>query len=137
MNLFDVILAEKLNGGGGGSLEKVVFNANSWSELPALNNASEYFPLNINPDANYVLGTLGFTFSSIPVNIPINANANIISGGRIAGTSGVGSTIYLEYDSEAEEWSVTKAWTNLMGSWTDITSAVQFGASNIELTLYK
>lgn len=133
INLFDMLLAKKL-GSGGGSVSPVVFTATQWSELPPL-GLDKYFPANTNP-AELALGKLKFSFSGLTQAIPIFSTAFEIAGG-VSNESGVGATIDLVYDDIDGLWSVASAWTNIMGSWTDITTAVQLGASDIELTLFK
>ena len=133
INLFDMLLAKKL--GGGGSVSPVVFTATQWSELPPL-GLDKYFPTNIDPNEVYAIGKLSFSLSGMTTRIPVLVNAFEIAGGSVTG-SGVGATVNLSYDDINEVWSVKSAWTNAFGSWTDITSTVQAGASDIKLTLYK
>ena len=127
----EILLAEAL--GGGGAPKSKVITATGWNELPAINK-SEYFPGTIGADM--ALGTLTFSFGGASSTIPVMVTDGAITGGA-SSTSGTGATMILTYDSEDEEWSVTKAWTNLMGSWMDITSSLQVGASDIILVLYQ
>lgn len=132
INLFDMLLAKKL-GGGGGSVSPIVFTATQWSELPQLSNIRQYFPANIDPNELWPLGKLEFSFNGLTQKIPIFLAQYEIVGG-VLNSSGTGAIINLDF---YDTWGVASAWTNIMGSWTDITSAVQQGASDIKLTLYK
>lgn len=127
----EILLAEAL--GGGGAPQSKVFTATGWNELPAINK-SDYFPAN--NGGQWALGTLTFSFGGASSTIPVIVYDGAISGG-VTGYDGTGATMLLTYNSSGEEWSVLKAWSNIMGSWTDITTAVQSGASDIILVLYK
>ena len=143
MNLFDVILARKIEakhggGGGGESISPVTFTATAWNELPAI-NISEYFPAS-SLDFGIDIGLLEFSFngitSSLPVTITDFGGYQEISGGLCTYiTGGISAVISLTY--KIAGWGVEYAFTNLPGSWTDITQAVQVGASDIQLTLFK
>lgn len=135
MNLYDIIIAGKINGGGGGGgVSSITYTATGWNELPYI-DTSEFFPAS-ETDYTNALGFLKFTFNAVDVVIPVVVSDQEIQGGACA-SNGIGATMILSYDDVNEEWGVTQAWTNLAGSWTDITTAVQSGASDIELTLFK
>jgi len=127
----EILLAEAL--GGGGAPQSKVFTATGWNELPYV-DASEFFPGTTG--GQWALGTLTFSFGGATSTVPVMVTAGGIFGGA-TDVSGAGATMILTYDSEDEEWSVTKAWSNIMGSWMDITSSVQTGASDIILVLYQ
>lgn len=140
MNIKDMLFAEAMGlGGGGSALEPVVYTATGWNELPYI-DTSEFFPASQTRYHN-VLGFLSFSFSGRTVVLPVMISTYQGTYKQIAGgtsdAAGTGATISLLYDTVDEEWNVSKAWTNLAGSWTDITSAVQVGAADIELVLFK
>lgn len=140
INLFDMLLAKKLGGGGGAPIEKIEFTATGWHELPYI-DISQFFPTAL-PDVPFAfaLGILKFTFNALDVTIPIMV-ANLVAyeeiSGGICNSAGVGAVVAIDYDNTDEVWSVAKALTNMMGTWIDITSDVQTDASDIVLTLFK
>lgn len=138
INLFDMLLAKKLGGGGSSALEEITFTATGWNELPAI-NIPEYFPAT-GYNIAFALGFLRFSFYGTTVLLPIlveNLVAFSVLEGGACNSAGTAAAISLTYDSTDEVWSVAKAFTNLAGSWTDVTQAVQVGASDIELHLFK
>ena len=128
----EILLAEAL-GLGGNTPQGRLFTATGWNELPAITK-TDYFPAS--NGGQWALGTLTFSFGTETTTIPVFVTDGVISGGA-TDTSGAGATMILTYDSEDEYWSVTKAWSNVLGSWMDITSSVQVGASDIILVLYQ
>lgn len=135
MNLFDVILARKIeakHGGGGGAPTAHTITANSFSELNIPRTIfSDAFP----QGSNLRYATLAFSFSDLDIELVVGmeSGGDAIFGGYAALFILAHIVLNVKSDGSVE---VVNAYVDPGNGWTNMTAAITAGATNISFTYY-
>lgn len=128
INLFDMLLAKKL-GGGGGQIDPTIIQAETFSQLTIPRF------IGIWSMAGVISIQLGGSTKVLPILFTIKNDNYFISGGATDG-AGNGAAFLFTYTPDTPGVTFIEAYIVTEGTWADVTQYIASMASNIAIFRY-